>query len=99
MLKQASAAIVMCGNPDPADYMAAFFPQDCGAATQNILLRAVELGLGTCWCGVYPIEARMQEMRDILGITGIPFNIIAVGVPDENPAARGYYDKAKVTYR
>jgi nitroreductase len=99
MLKQAPAAIILCGNPDPQDYMAAFFPQDCAAATQNILLRAVDMGLGTCWCGVYPVEKRMQELRDILGITSTPFNIIALGVPNESPAPRGTFDPAKVTYR
>jgi nitroreductase len=99
MLKQAACAIVICGDPDPTDYMGAFFPQDCGAATQNILLEAVDLGLGACWCGVYPNEERVKELREILGSAKTPFNVIAIGVPDEAPAPRGFYDKAKVEYR
>jgi nitroreductase len=98
MLKQAPLAIVICGEIDSADYMSSFFPQDCGAATQNLLLRAVDLGLGTCWCGVYPNETLIKKFRSILGITSIPFNVIAVGVPDENPAPRGKYEAQKVTY-
>jgi nitroreductase len=98
MLKSAPLAIIVCGTVDSADYMSSFFPQDCGAATQNLLLRAADLGLGTCWCGVYPNEALIKKLRDILGITNIPFNIIAVGVPDENPAPRGKYEAGKVTY-
>jgi nitroreductase len=98
MLKQATLAIVICGEIDSTDYMSSFFPQDCGAATQNLLLKAVDLGLGTCWCGVYPVEALIKKFRDILGIASIPFNVIAVGVPDENPAQRGKCEAQKVAY-
>jgi hypothetical protein len=28
----------------------------------------------------------------------LPFCVIAVGVPDENPGARGYFEESKVTY-
>jgi nitroreductase len=93
MLKEASLAIVVCGRVETD-----FFPQDCGAAVENILLRAVELGLGTCWCGVYPEEKRMRDMRDALGIKSIPFCVIAVGVPGESPAPRGSYDRKRVSY-
>jgi nitroreductase len=93
MVKEAALVIIVCGLPKSE-----FMPQDCGAATENILLQAVDLGLGTCWCGVYPNEARMKEIKDALNIKGMPFNVIAVGVPDESPPARGSYEKQKVTY-
>lgn len=99
MLATASLAIIVCALPDTQDNAKCcdFYPQDCGAATQNILLQAVELGLGTCWCGVYPKEKLIGEVRNILGMPDIlPFNIIAVGVPDEAPAPRGAYDESKV---
>jgi nitroreductase len=99
MLLQASCAIVVCGKPDPTDYMSQFFPQDCGAATQNLLLRAVDLGLGACWCGVYPNESLMAKIQELLHMDDLPFNIIAVGVPNEAPAPRGSYDPKKVSYR
>jgi nitroreductase len=105
MLETASLAIVVVALPetqaDINDGLAVgFYPQDCGAATQNILLQAVELGLGTCWCGVYPKENRIAEIREIFEIadTKIPFCVIAVGVPDENPEPRGQYDEGKVSY-
>jgi nitroreductase len=93
MLKEAPLAIVVCALP-----VSDFVPQDCGAATENILLQAVELGLGACWCGVYPNEARIKAVQDALGIKAIPFNVIAVGVPNESPKARGSYEKKRVTY-
>ena len=98
MLESASLAIVVCGLPDAAEPSEKYFPQDCGAATQNILLQAGELGLGACWCGVYPSEGRAEQFQEILGVGSIPICLIAVGVPDESPAAKGFFDPAKVKY-
>ena len=100
MLATASLAIIVMALPEIQNQpiMSDYYPQDCGAATENILLQAVELGLGTCWCGVYPKEDRIADMQAILDTTKLPFCIIAVGVPDENPDPRGQYDETKVTY-
>ena len=99
MLKTASLAIIVCALPElQKDIAGGYYPQDCGAATENILLQAVELGLGACWCGVYPKEDRIAEIQQIFGAEKLPFNVIAVGVPDEEPAPRGEYDGGKVTY-
>jgi nitroreductase len=70
------------------------------AATQNILLEAAAIGLGTCWCGVYPKEDRIAEMARMFDIQEpkLPFCVIAVGVPDEAPEQRGFFDAAKVRY-
>ena len=99
MCETAAAAIVVVAVPQ-SGRPEGYFPQDCAAATQNILLEAVSLGLGTCWCGVYPNEDRMASLAGLLHITDpkIPFNVIAIGVPDENPEQRGFFEKAKVTY-
>jgi nitroreductase len=103
MLETASLAIVMLALPETQTEIMdglpeGFYPQDCGAATQNILLAAVELGLGACWCGVYPKEQRIGEMREVLGTEKLPFCVIAVGIPDEDPDPRGKYEESKVTY-
>jgi nitroreductase len=99
MCTTASAAIVVVAVPQdgrPEGY----FPQDCGAATQNILLEAVSMGLGTCWCGVFPREERMASLAELLHVAApkIPFNVIAIGVPAETPAQRGFFERDKVTY-
>ena len=99
MLATASLAIVVCALPETQEGVSAgFFPQDCAAATQNILLQAVELGLGCCWCGVYPKDGFVEKTRELLGVSGLPFCIIAIGVPEINPDARGFYDETKVKY-
>jgi len=99
MCKTASAAIIVVAVPG-AEKSQGYFPQDCGAATENILLEAVSMGLGACWCGVYPMKERVPDIRKIFNIpeSKIPFNVIAVGYPDESPKQRGSFDKSKVTY-
>lgn len=86
MVENASLAVVVGARPDllPGD-MAEFWPQDCAAATENLLLEAVALGYGAVWCGVYPQKERMAEIRSIVGGDSVPFNVIAVGVPGGTP--------------
>ena len=98
-IREAPLAIVICalpekqkGGPD------AFWPQDCGAAIQNLLLKALELGYGTCWCGLYPREERAKRVQEILSASSIPLAAIAVGKAAESPEARGYYEERKVHY-
>jgi nitroreductase len=99
MCETASAAIIIVAIPQekmPEGY----FPQDCGAATQNILLEAVSMGLGTCWCGVYPKEERIAPFRQLFNIQEQKntFNVIAIGTPAESPVQRGRIEETKVTY-
>lgn len=99
-LSDASLAIVICGDPAsiPELRKEGYWPQDCAAATQNLMLEALELGYGTCWCGVHP-GARTPVLTEILNLQDVvPLSLIAVGVADEAPAARGFYDKNKVRY-
>jgi nitroreductase len=101
MLTTASCAIVVCSDLSlQSGVSEGFFPQDCGAATQNILLQATELGLGTCWCGIYPKEDKMRAFRSLFGLPGnvVPFCVIAVGVPAEEMGSRGFYEEDKVKW-
>jgi nitroreductase len=99
MLKTASLAIVACGANKPNPHGGSFYVQDSGAAIENLLLKAVELGLGCCWCGVAQGSERAEAVRRALGMDGLdPLALIAVGVPDEAPAARGFYEEGKVRF-
>jgi nitroreductase len=99
MLETAPLAIVICGLPDSQSGISeGFFPQDCGAAAMSILLKAVELGLGACWCGVYPREQLVDGIKSMLDLSSVPFCVIAVGVPDTTARQRGFFDAKKVTY-
>lgn len=90
MLRQAPAAIVVCGETiwmggDENPY----WQQDCAAATQNLLLAAEALGLGAVWTGVYPDQERYRKLHDFLGMPPavLPFCCIPVGHPagDDQP--------------
>lgn len=99
MLKTAPVAIVVCGRPDLQEGICnGYWPQDCGASIENILLQAKALGYGTCWCGVYPVMDRVEAIQAILQTKSIPVGIVAVGKAEEEPSARGFFDPERVTY-
>ena len=99
MLSTASAAIVVCGRPDLQEGVCKeFWPQDCGAAIENLLLQAKDLGYGTCWCGCYPIYGPGRKIAGDTGHVEYPGCIVAVGEADEAPAPRGTLDPERVTY-
>lgn len=82
MVLQAPAAILVCGDPDGKKWPT-FWVQDASAATQNILLAARDLGLGTVWVGIYPEQERMDGFRRLFGLpeTIIPFALVPMGWP------------------
>ena len=99
MLETASLAIVVCARPElQADVCEGYWPLDCGAAVENLLLQAAALGYGACWCGCWPRGERVADVQTVLGTQSIPTALIAVGVPDEEPLARGFYDPARVAW-
>lgn len=58
--------------------------QDASNATLLMLLEATNLGLGSCWCNLYPEEERVKVTREVLNIpeSFIPFSIVALGYPE-----------------
>lgn len=102
-LKTATAAIVVCGNMEKTIEGAGkeYWVQDCSAATENILLAAHGLNLGAVWCGVYPVEERVKDVSEVLGLPEniIPLNIITMGYPAENPEPKDKFNQANVHYQ
>ena len=99
MLNTASLAIIVCGLPKAQEgNCSEFWPEDCGAAIENLLLQALELGYGTCWCGLYPVMERVTAIKEAFGLESVPLAVVALGVPDEDPAPRGFFDPSKVSY-
>lgn len=98
MLENAALAIVVCARPEVQEGLCeGYWPLDCGAAVENLLLQAVALGYGACWCGCWP-SPRISKIQELLDTQAVPVALIAVGAPDEAPEARGHYDPAKVTW-
>lgn len=98
MCRQAQGAIVVCADPSREEKSKDFWPLDCSAATENILVMAASLGLGSLWVSLYPREDRMQGMARLLGLPQgmVPFALVPFGWPAESkpPAAR--FDEGRV---
>ena len=73
---------------------------DASAATENILLEAVHLGLGAVWLGIAPRAERMEAVRQVIGApeTIQPFGLVACGYPDKPVVPANRYDPARVHY-
>jgi nitroreductase len=99
----AQAAIVVCGNTSFFKHPMAsrFWVKDCSAATENILLAAVELGLGTIWLGIHPIHNYKKRISKILSLPDnvTPLNVIYVGYPAEEKAPRTQYNPERVHWQ
>lgn len=97
-VKDAPAAIVSCYRKNVI--MPEYAQIDMGACTENILVEAVELGLGAVWLGVAPIETRMQAVRNVLRIQeGLePFAIISLGYPAAEPVLEERFSKSRIHY-
>lgn len=99
MLRQATAAFVVCGDITQAHGgLESYMLQDLSACVENILLAANVLGLGTCWLGVHP---RPERMEGIIKLFDLPENIIpmcgiAIGWPKDRPDARTRFNPDKV---
>ena len=61
-------------------------PQDLGACTQNILLQAVEEGLGAGWMGIGPGTPGQAAIAQVLGLPENikPYSIVGIGYPAED---------------
>ncbi len=93
MLKEAPLAIIVLSNEEKMKFPE-YWQQDLGAATQNILLEAVELGLGAVWLGVAPLKDREDFIRKIFNLPHniTPFNIIVLGYP-KDPQINKFVDR------
>lgn len=96
----APLAIVVCGNLSRSLplQLSSYWIQDCSAATENILLRVTDLGLGAVWCGAHPQKRAEEKIRKCLDISEkqVPLNIIFIGYPEVTPDPRDQYEEKRV---
>lgn len=84
MLPQAQAAILVCADEKLENHPGRW-PQDCAAATENILLAAHALGLGAVWIGLYPEIERLPVITKLFNLPPNvhPLSLVALGRPNE----------------
>jgi nitroreductase len=97
MLKEASHAIVVCGDLSLQKYDG-YWVQDCSAAMQNMLLMSQELGLGAVWLGVYPQVERVNSLKELLDmpLNVVPLSIMSLGYPAETKAPTDRYNPSRI---
>lgn len=93
---KAPVIIVCCGDPEtyPKEKLESGFDdpykiravRDVSIAAQNLVLRATELGLGTCYIG-WRHKGRIKKVLGIPKNYVVPF-VITLGYPAEKPKAR-----------
>lgn len=94
MAAHAPLAIIVCDNPAEAKE-AGFWQQDCTAALENMLLAARGKNLGTVWCGMHPIEDRVEPIRHLLKIPA-DINVMALVVVGHPAQPFSKVDRYKV---
>jgi len=97
MAGRAPLAILVCGDLS-LEECEGYWVVDCAAAVENMLLAAHALGLGAVWCGVYPREARMAGLRQLIGLPKnvIAHSLIVLGYPAEQVSAEDRYRPERV---
>jgi nitroreductase len=99
MLTEATLAVLVCGDKtlEPNE---GYLNTNCSASTQNILLAAQALGLGSVWLGVYPRQERMKSIAGLFKLPEhvIPISLIAVGYAAETKMDPGRYMPERVHY-
>lgn len=85
--KQPTAYIIVLVNTKIKN---SYFNFDVGAAVENILLGAVDFGLGCCWMGAIDRKGirKLFTIPDYYEIT----HVISMGYPDEESVTEPYKD-------
>jgi nitroreductase len=92
-LADAGMGIVVCADRRALRYPG-FWPIDCSAAIENLLLAAHATGLGGVWIGVHPIGPFKLAVGRAVGVPWrvTPVALVALGHPEAVPDAVDRFD-------
>lgn len=97
VIEEAPMIIIVCidTNIEPGLGYAVL---DGAAATENILLAANSMDLGSIWIGIYPEQHRMGDIRATFNIPIdiIPISLAVIGYPAEEKKAPHTYLEDRV---
>jgi nitroreductase len=94
MCADAGAVFAVIGDEQKSRH----WVEDTSAATQNLLLQAASMDLGSVWIAVYPDAANEAYVRSLLEIPDRlrVLCLVAVGYPDETKPPHTKYDESKI---
>jgi len=98
MILQAPLAILVVGDKKVA--FGGYLPQDCSAATQNILLAATARGYGSVWCGVYSNEEISKAVEKLFNLPENikAFSIVVIGKSADDSPPKNRWQPEKIKY-
>lgn len=99
MIAEAPLGILVCADLNKERFKG-FWPQDCAAAMQNLLLGAHASGLGAVWTGIHPIKERVDKFKEICKLPDhiIPFGLAVIGWPDQQSKTENRFSEACIHY-
>ena len=104
-LRNASLGVLVCGDASRAYSKAKeYWVVDGAIAAENMILAAMELGIGSCWLGTYPQMERVEAQIKLFNLPEhiIPHSVIAFGYPDEQamktPGREKFYEEDRVHF-
>lgn len=100
LLRRSPLVIAVLGQAD-----ATYWVEDGAAATENVLVAATGLGLGSCWVGIWENGPRPHPEEvaalEILGTEPDAFRclcLIGIGHPADHKAPRTQFQPTKLSY-
>lgn len=98
--RRAPAVIIAMADQDRISPESPWWVQDMSACVENMLIEAVELGLGGVWLGMYPRQARALAIRAAFGLPEnlIPFAAVPVGHPVKQQEAEERFDRGRIRW-
>ncbi|MDP2363433.1 MAG: nitroreductase family protein [Ignavibacteria bacterium] len=99
LLIQSAAAIIVCGDSS-IEKNESWLLQNCSASTQNILLAAHGLGIGSCWIAIHGMDDVYKNIKSqfMLPENIVPVSLISLGYPDEEVKSEERFKQNKIHY-
>jgi nitroreductase len=75
----------------------AYLAMNVAIAVEHIVLKAIDLGLGSCWLGRFDKDKLKEHLK--LDENTYPIVLLPVGYPDQTPKARPRFDLDKLVLK
>ena len=98
--RRAPVVIVALADLNRISPESPWWVQDMSACVENMLIEAVEQGLGGVWLGMYPRQDRVSAIREAFELPEnlIPFAAVPVGHPAGEQKAKDRFDPKRIRW-
>jgi nitroreductase len=96
MTVESPVSILVCG--DKNESFLNYYPVDCAACIQNMLLSACALGIGSVWTGINESTAGSFKKLFNLPKQIEPIAFVVFGYSDAEFVSRNYFDSKKIHF-